>query len=659
MRASLLLLLLFPWAVSLLGAQERPPTPLPGLQRECAGKAFRSVDRSLKSATYADNTIDVTYYELNLDITSLTGTIAGSVLVKARPVIDSLNAFILDLSDPLTVDSVVSEGFHTPFIRYVNGVGVGLPRFVRKGEIAAARVFYHGNPAGTGFGSYEVSYHSGTAWTYSLSEPYGARDWWPCKDHPLDKADSADILVRCPQSFKVASNGRLVSVTPNGDGSQTYHWAERYPIAAYLVSIAVTNYAEFSDWYHYGSSDSLQILNYVLPENLESARTALGKAVHMMDIFSRRYGPYPFLKEKYGHADFGSGGAMEHQTMTSTTTYNENTIAHELAHQWFGDLITCANWQELWLNEGFASYSEAVYFEADGGAEAYRNQIEPQLSLAVNAQGSLYVQDTSNVRSLFAVTRVYAKGASVLHMLRHVLGDSTFFRALRAYVADPRYRYGNATTRDFQGVCEAVSGQALGYFFDEWVFGENYPFYGFIWNARPLAEGYAVDVTIDQMTRTVNPSFFTMPLDIRFGGTGWDSTLTVFHTSSGQTFSFTLPRKPESVALDPDHWILRDFYDSRFALPDQFVLEQNYPNPFNAGTTIRFQVPHRSYVGITVFDLLGRQVATLADGTREPGSYEVTWSGVADDGTTRASGVYICRMIGAEQQQTQRMLLLR
>jgi aminopeptidase N len=400
----------------------------------------------------------------------------------------------------------------------------------------------------------------------------------------------------------------------------------------------------------------MEVLNYVLPEHLQDALASLPKTVDALRIFSNAYGLYPFINEKYGHSEFGSGGAMEHQTMTSTTTFNENTVAHELAHQWFGDLITCANWHNLWLNEGFATYSEAVYAEAEYGEQAYWNAMNFRMGNALRAVGTLYLQDTTNVSGMFQTDRVYSKGASVLHMLRHVLRDSVFFRSLRSYVSDPRFRYNVATTEDFQHVCEGESGQNLAYFFNEWVYGEKYPKYDLQW--RVDSASHHVIVTIDQETGTTNPAFFTMPIDIRFSTGSWDTTAVVFHLFSGQEFVFDLSHVPTDVVLDPDHWILREDL-RRDLLPEDFGLDQNYPNPFNPGTTFRFRLPHRASISLKVYDVLGRELTTLVDGRVEPGFQSVVWDGTDHDGVKLPSGMYFCRLVSGNAVLTRKVVLLR
>jgi aminopeptidase N len=634
--------------------------PDPGSGSGCAGKAFPAPSGSTDArSSVASTTIDVTYYGLNLRINSSAGYLIGSVSIRAVALSDSLRSIVFDLSSPLVVDSASVRGTRTSVIQYPNAVEITLDRMYRKGEVISAVIYYQGNPTRSGFGSYVASAHSGMPWIWSLSEPYGARDWWPCKDQPSDKADSADITVTCGTLYKVGSNGRLVSVVDNGNGTATTHWFERYPIATYLISITLTNFAEFTNWYHYTSTDSMPVLNYVLPEHLSQALVQLPKTVDMLRIFSGTFGLYPFISEKYGHCEFGSGGAMEHQTMTSTTTFNENTIAHELGHQWFGDLVTCASWRDLWLNEGFATYSEAIYLEQRYGPEAYWQEVNVILDDAKSAIGTLYLQDTSNVRSMFSYARVYAKGGSVLHMLRHVLGDSVFFRILRSYVVDPRYRFKSATTRDFQAVCEAVAGISLSWFFDQWVFGEKFPYYNYSWKTWSENGNQRASVAIMQTTQTANPVFFTMPIDLQFRAQGWDTTVTVFHTMNGQEFSFTLSHRPDSVLLDPANWILKGILAGDNLLPDQLTLLSNYPNPFNPGTTISYLLPGRTDVTLTVYNILGESVVTLVSGRQDPGLQRILWDGKSASGISQPTGVYFYHLSSGSTTLTGKMLLLR
>jgi hypothetical protein len=393
----------------------------------------------------------------------------------------------------------------------------------------------------------------------------------------------------------------------------------------------------------------MEVLNYVLPSKLAQAQADLPRTVTMLEIFSDLFGLYPFIDEKYGHCDFGWGGAMEHQTMTSTGTYNENTIAHELAHQWFGDLITCASWADLWLNEGFATYMTGVYRERAYGAAAYYNYMTSTLAAAKTAVGTLYVQDTANVGNLFASSRVYYKGASVLHMLRHVVGDSAFFAGLLAYASDTNLRYGTAATADFRMAMESAAGADLGWFFGEWVYGEKYPKYQYGWTTGPDSAGHRTDLRVVQTTGTVNPAVFRMPVDVRIAGAGWADTIVVVDSLGTQDFTFVTALEPSSVQIDPGRWLLRDLDSVSYAVlgvgghagvPAGPFLLQNYPNPFNPSTTIGYAVAARSRVTLKIFNVLGGEVATIFSGVADPGTREAAWNAAG-----RPSGVYIAELV--------------
>jgi aminopeptidase N len=644
-----------------LHGQERALQRLPATEAATFEKHSLSTFQSFYQSG-ASQWFDVTYYKLQLTITTPQSYLEGISTVEGTCRSNTSGPLVLDLVNQMNVDSVFINGQRTSFTRGTNAVSITLDRAYQSGESFSVDVFYEGVPLATGFGSFEFVSHAGEPWVYSLSEPSGARDWWPCKDDPSDKADSSDVVVTCDSSFKVGSNGTLISVVNNGDGTSTTHWQERYPIASYLISIALTNYAQFSDWFHYSPTDSMEVLNYVLPEHLGNALATLPKTVDMLSVYSNLFGLYPFIKEKYGHAEFGSGGAMEHQTMTSTTTFNEDVISHELAHQWFGDMITCRTWADLWLNEGFAEYCSGLFREKEYGMSSYWTYMNSQMSLAVEAVGAIGVPDTSSVRNLFDGPRIYDKGATVLHMLRHVLGDSVFFRCMWTYANSPTLRYSTASISDFQTVCEGVSGKNLDYFFREWIYGEGFPQYEYSWSSTSTGNGFLVTVFLEQSFSGGNPPFFTMPVDVRFSAAGWDTLVTVFNDSLAQQFTFRMFEKPTNVLIDPDNWILKTAFSNANAPPGQYSLQQNYPNPFNPKTSIAFRLPVRSHVTLKVYDVLGRLVATLVDEQRGAGLYDVDWNS-AD----AASGVYFYRLTAQPKTnqrvgdfvQTRKMVLVR
>ena len=613
----------------------------------------KSAFQQRQTESAASSWFDVTYYGLNLDLSTNPGYLKGDVNIVGICRQDNSQLLTLDLMNTMHIDSVQVNGQGCSFTQLTSSFDITLDHSYQSGELLSTDVFYEGVPVPTGFGSFEFDSHSGVPWVYSLSEPYGARDWWPCKNGQSDKADSADITVTRDSTYKVASEGVLASVVNHNNGTATTHWKERYPISSYLISIAITNYTQFSNWFKYSKTDSMEVRNYVLPEDYQSAIAILPRVVDMLSIYSSLFGLYPFIKEKYGHAEFRSGG-MEHQTMTSIGTFDENTIAHELAHQWFGDKITCRTWSDLWLHEGFAVYCNALYLEKEYGVDSYWNFINLQTGVAISAVGEVGAPDTSTAQSLFKYNLVYGKGASVLHMLRHVLGDTVFFSSLRAYANQPSLQYSTATTKDLETAFENASGRNLNYFFQEWIYGEGFPIYQFAWDWNSAGESSAVAINLKQSAGRQNPAFFTMPIDVRILSPGRDTTVSVFNNAQSQSFTINFPVRPTSVLLDPDGWILKVAYPASDFPPSNYSLEQNYPNPFNASTTIKYQLSHSAYVTLKIFDVLGREVATLVDTKQIPGNYEYPWSG-----QNFASGIYFYRLIAGDVQLQKKMILLK
>jgi aminopeptidase N len=604
--------------------------------------------------------IDVKYYKLDLKISTPNKFLSGNVTMIAQCVTPNLTFVNLDFTNTLSVDSVKMGNMNVFFIHQSGIISITLDRSYNYGEMVNIDIYYKGVPNSfIGFGMWYTS-HSGVPWVFTNAEPYGAKMWWPCKDHPSDKADSVDLLITVDSSYKVGSNGLLISTVINGDGTKTFHWAEKYPISTYLVSLALTNYAEFNNWFKYAPNDSMQILNYVLPEHLTQAQPKLAKTVEMLQIYSDLFGLYPFITEKYGTVEWSpSLTGMEHQTMASMSAFDSSYIAHELSHQWFGDMITPANWHHLWLNEGFATYSVGLYLEKKSGIAVLMNYMNQNNLSAKSATGTLYLQDTTNVDNMFDFKRIYAKGASVLHMLRHVLGDSVFFNSLRSYVGDSRFRFGNTTTEDFKEVCETVSGLPLDYFFNEWIYGEKYPQYSYSWEAIPDTSGYLVTIRIQQTTGTNNPEFFTMPVDFRLIGTGLDTTVVVWNNSADQYFSLYISTIPTSVQLDPNNWILHSvtlsgIEDEQVEVPTKFKLEQNYPNPFNPSTTIEYLVTSSEFITLKVYDVLGDEVATLVNQEKPAGRYEVEFNA-----SKLSSGIYFYKLQAGSFIETKKMVLLK
>jgi hypothetical protein len=387
----------------------------------------------------------------------------------------------------------------------------------------------------------------------TLSEPFGARVWWPCKDVNSDKADSVDIRVTIPNDLIVASNGTLREKNIEGNLT-TYWWHEQYPIATYLVSVAIYPYRVYYDDYLYNDdADTMKIHFYVFPDNYERYHEINAQVKDMISFFSQIYGEYPFIEEKYGHADYLTGGAMEHQTCSSFAFWGEFVYAHELAHQWWGDLVTCDSFHHIWLNEGFATYSEALWFE-----HAYPEAITASEYMMTyrlyQGAGTVYLEDPMT-EPIFHGGLTYNKAAWVMHMLRYVVGNDVFFEILKTYGSSPEHRYGTATTDEFQAICEQVSGLDLEKFFQQWIYEEYYPHYAYGWNLKPVENGYHVNLGIEQIQE--NTVLFRMPIDVRITTSSYDTVFVVWDSLQSQTFEFFVDEEPVNVEIDPNNWILK------------------------------------------------------------------------------------------------------
>ena len=315
----------------------------------------------------------------------------------------------------------------------------------------------------------------------SFSQPELARTWWPCKDRPDDKAPIT-VILNTPAGLEAVSHGLLMRSTAEDDGTVTRVWRERHPVPTYLVSVAVSDYVHIQETCPTDSSGVVPLHHYVFPMDEAKARADFAPTCGMMVHLESLFGPYPFADEKYGHAEFLNlaSGAMEHTTLTSygrglitgSNAYDW-VVLHELAHQWFGDAITPADWADIWLNEGFATYAEALWqerlngFEGDRGYLWWMARLRPETDWI----GATQVYDSFPILSRV----VYDKGAWILHMLRGRIGDEDFFDLLYDWASDPNRLHGNAVTADFIALAEQVSGQPLTGFFEPWLHADTVP----------------------------------------------------------------------------------------------------------------------------------------------------------------------------------------
>ncbi|WP_353718533.1 M1 family aminopeptidase [Dyadobacter sp. 676] len=551
MRTSFLLF--FFWLAGRAYGQVCQPDPATPDIAALEGRSAKARIDGASLRVMASDNFDVTYDRCEWEVDPAVSYIKG--MVTTHFVMNADGADItLDLTSALTVSSVRQRGNDVAFVHAGDALTITLQNPLSQGARDSVTISYEGTPSAAN-SAFIVSTHGSpvTPVLWTLSEPYGSRDWWPCKNGLDDKADSIDIYITHPAIYKAASNGLLKSETAVAGSKTRTHWQHRYPIASYLVAMAVTNYNVLDNNVMIGGTN-VPFKTYYYPESQLTFQNGAQNALNAMVQFSSLFGDYPFKNEKYGHVQFGWGGGMEHQTCSFMVNMNETLVAHELAHQWFGDKVTCGAWQDIWLNEGFATHLASIYMETKYPANTKTTRTNEINTITSQPGGSVWVDNVSDVNRIFSNRLSYLKGSHLLYMLRWILGDATFFTAVNNYLSDPALAYGYATTADLKSHLEAASGKDLTYFFDQWFTGQGYPSYQVEW--YPV--GNSVQVRLNQTQSHASVGFFRLPVPLLFRNTNTNQQkLVVFdHTSDGQLFADNLGFEATEVLLDPDVWLI-------------------------------------------------------------------------------------------------------
>lgn len=502
--------------------------------------------RSLLSNLPAHN-IDILHYQFDWDIDFSTRFIQGQAIVQAKSLVEDLDVIILHLDESMEVEKITRLGLPLSYTHQDDEMEIQLGGSFGAGELFEIVITYQGFPQ-TGL---NFSQHQNEPVIWSLDEPTRARYWFPCYDLPSDKA-TAMIRITVPDNMFAASNGNLISINPSQNNTLTFVWEEKYPIATYLISIAATNYSKFSDYYAAGDS-VMEVQYYVYPEDLQSARFDFLPTVSMIEFYSRIFGEYPFLSEKYGMAEIPGTTAMEHQTMTSYPSVaidgsgtHDWLIAHELAHHWWGDSLTPAEWADIWLNEGFATYSDALWQEHVSGFEGLKSRMARFKNIYLDHEGEEHPIYDPPSGHLFCEIE-YEKGAWILHMLRFVTGEENYFKIMKTYAQE--YAYSNVSTHDFQIVCEEVYGTDLDWFFSEWIYQSGFPTYEFGWG---VTQANRVKVIVNQTTEPL----FKMPIELQLDLPSGPQKKIIWVEEKNHVSELLLSEKPIAVYFDPDGWIL-------------------------------------------------------------------------------------------------------
>lgn len=578
---------------------------------------------------------DIVFAELNMRPDMNTGEILEASVKYIFMAGTPTDKIEFDLRRELTVDSIKSGAQHLAFVHGSDEViRVVLTSMLPAGGTDSLRIYYHGKPD-MSTRAYTRSVTASGASVSTLSEPYGAHYWWPCRENLQDKIDSIDINLTVDTPYTAVANGKLVAQVQQGKTIR-YSFRHRYPIATYLVAASFARYNFYIQQAHLSSIGvPLDIRNYVFSYNdMQAVKAQTAQTISIIQLYDSLFGTYPFYKEHYGHTQFTWGGGMEHQTMSFVVNFGYDLIAHELAHQWFGDKITCGTWRDIWLNEGFATYSNLLCYnflktrgEWIGILKQNKEDVLSQ------PDGSVFAKDTTQIGPLFDYRTTYQKGALVLHQLRWLIGDNAFFEALRKYQKDTNLAYGFARQDNLKFHFEQESGMDLGDYFNDWINREGYPIYNISWSQSP--DGLKLVLRQSQSHPSV--PLFNVPVPLLVKGQQSDSLVIVPIGSSYEEYTVKLPFKVREVIFDPDEWLLARAVMT-FPNPSLNMVTL-YPNPSNG--ILNVSLDGLDMDGWELIDACGRVVIS-----RSYSSPVLQGNIEKIDCNSLANGVYLIRITG-------------
>ncbi|SKC24264.1 M1 family metallopeptidase, partial [Alkalitalea saponilacus] len=516
-----------------------------------------------------DFNIDVQFYHISIDIDIENETIDGSVVVDFKPLINNLNQIKLNLRNVFTVTNITMDGAPVTWSHSNHILNVNLNQTYSIGDEPSVKIYYNGAPERVQSGGVTKGFRFDTHGNnvpaiVNLSTPYLSHYWFPCKDGPTDKADNGirlDITVPNTtygdRKLKAVSNGMLINEVVN-NGKRTYTWQHNHAIAPYYILVAVSNYQTIERTYN-NNGHNFPIKYYTFPANSNQATSIANMFNQAFDAYIHYFGDYPYRDEGYAMTEIVPFWYIEKQTNSVVANWNWTILMpHELAHMWFGNSITNQTWQHIWLNEGFATYAEALYYEYTSGMGAYHNHMRSMGARHIWDR-VLFNEDDSRHWEIFDYF-YYEKGAWLLHMLRGYIGDDEiFFDLIKAYAQDPQFKHGYVTTDEFRQYVEAFTGLDLYNFFDQWVYDMSFADYEYNFYSD-LAQGKAgLTINQSQSEGTSNErEVFEMNLDLRIEfADGSSRKERVYNNQKLQHFYFDIDKEVIDIIIDPDEWVIR------------------------------------------------------------------------------------------------------
>lgn len=606
---------------------------------------------------------NVGYYFLDLAIDPESKTIEGSLQCDVL-IINSIDSLLLDLDDIFNISMIemsVNNSTYSEvgFVHENDLINVFIPQVVQENDIVSCKIYYSGAPRISQGPPWDAGFvwttdSNGKHWAGVACQFQGGDVWWPCKDHPSDEPDSMNVSLTVPDPLVCVSNGQYLGFTNNGDGTTTYNWFISVPINNYNVTFYAAEFQLIESGYESSIGNNIPFMFWVLPEDYETA-------INYMDVFQQEFdfleqicGPFPFGTDKHGWAHAPYWG-MEHQSIIAyghdftTNSWGYDYIHyHELAHEWWGNLLTAKNWADVWIHEGLATYMEALYVEHLSGLEAYFDFMRSHHPYENVSPLAPFEEMTAS--DAFNFLDPYIRGASVMHTFRYHLGDDLFFELLKRWAYPNPEDLGNedgrqcrlVNTEDLKIQAEEVTGVELDHFFTVFFREVSFP------QLRVTKE--FDQTTFEWLTEQDVPLDLNVPILIN------EEEFTVEMENGTGSIAMSLN---DDLEIDPNDWILMQDPDIILNTDNLNYIDkgnklmQNFPNPFSESTNIYYSVSSRQNMSIILYDYLGNEIQTLTNGFHQKGDYSIEL-----EKSDLSNGMYFYRMIIDEGQITKKLHII-